>query len=301
MQNRSKNNLPDMVFHVGLQKTGSKTLQTYLLKHGKKNFHYARTGQAGFWHKDLFFGDHPDQIEVALTEQREMPTVISYEDGYRCRDDVLRAISSVNGTKVTVFFVRDLLSWLNSFRNQVIKSERTSLGDVQRVFATTNFVRDAYNFEKYIPRWKEVSDLKVLPYDKGTDTVAAFHKALGVSYEANPISRANFSLNRDGAKVFLHLKSKNLEQNAQIAISRELTRKHFSKFFSENTDLNFVRREEEIDLKKEAELVANWRGESSVHCIEQETTSIEKLLSEGLSEELHSIIRSAEEIVFRSC
>lgn len=209
-----------MFIHLGSQKTGSKAIQNLLTENNSilqsKNLVYPENFSKGVWHRDLFMNfstDHRQMLEELTTGKRR--PIISFENAYEASQsqiaDVTRGFSNIE----LLFFTRHPTSWINSFKNQIIKAHKASIKTYRNFDVTSSQVINKFRWDKYIENWRDNADIagcRVENYSGGIDVLSTTLNWLGVSeYEGDFVrqeTNPNKALDVESARIFLALKEK---------------------------------------------------------------------------------------------
>ncbi|TRD23532.1 hypothetical protein [Palleronia caenipelagi] len=184
----------------------------------------------GVWHQDIFerFGPRHKNRLAQLSEGPYRP-VLSYETGYLADADMCRKITAGHEAVDLMLVVRHPVKWLNSWRNQMLKSHRTTIDDFRNAGPTNAEVFRFFDLTTHIARWKanaSVSSVNIVEYG-ADDLIDTFLDWIGVGrdrrgdFQKN-VSDPNRSLNLDGLRLLHEVKTR-LEGAPFSALERSVT------------------------------------------------------------------------------
>ena len=164
--------------HIGIQKTGSKAIQTWLSNESdssKPQLCYPRQGREGVWHepiyRELLEGD-ASTLRAALSEAHATKLglgVLSCESFFDLPSHCVEMIRRHLEFSTIILFIREQADALNSLLNQYAKAHRVTVEEVimfERGIASYN---PTFDYELIIRKWASVfgeNSIRVLIYDK---------------------------------------------------------------------------------------------------------------------------------------
>jgi hypothetical protein len=236
---------PAIVLHIGIHKTGSKSIQHWLstVSDKKAGLFIPRTTAGGTWHKpvheDLLRGGTAELSLLAdsISTMDARHALVSYEGFFELPNPAARTLVATLAPTRTILFVREQVGYLNSFSNQMIKAHRTSWDDIRRHQRSLTEFNPNLDFHALANRWVSLLDpgtLDLLRYDAGEDSVGSFVAAAGLSdyLLGVPIERVrrNPALDEFGLAVLLEAKRQTPQRSllpTLVTVAHELLQDHF--------------------------------------------------------------------------
>jgi hypothetical protein len=303
----SANKGKKIILHIGMQKAGSKALQTAAKSSDNAELCFPKSGRdSPFWHRQVFYDEAPDACREAIDEVPPSRIgLISFERGYLCSDERIGDFGRSDASLYGLLLVRDPLPWLHSFRNQAIKSRNTSLKDIENVFRNVQFCINSFQFSEFCPKWSAVCDeLSIVKYDEIGDVVRWFNSFY---FEGRDILQSfsqhgvNLALNPEGVKTFTHLKAMQLDTDLQVEVCRILQRDFRNILFEKENKFRFYSKRDAEDVKEALLGEADYLDrEFGVHLglwgWGGDYWSLDRLLNEPLSEEASDALQKSLDV-----
>ena len=196
--------------HIGMEKAGSTAIQTFLInnnsgplaRHGFKFTQFGRQGRL-----EVFKWFDKEIKKSLIDELKEKPNIIvSSGSGYCAKINVIEEIASVHKETKIIIYLRDPVSWSNSYYNQKIRAGRVSYADLME-FSTSlkDGICERLNVGRYLENWESVvgrSNIRVVPYAPTINVYDTFLDWIGIPGNAreqfavsprNPNKAANVS------------------------------------------------------------------------------------------------------------
>lgn len=205
--------------HIGMQKAGSKAIQHFSLANqdalSKHGVTYARLTEKGAWHRTLF-KDYDDTIDDAVAGlcRDHGRVVFSFEKAYVVDDDVIRRFTG-HGASCHVFFVvREPVSWVNSWMNQIVKAHTSSHRQFKRFAVGSDNIAAVLSVDQQLARWETVvgrDNITAIEYIPQVNVLDAYLEWLQIGDDA----RADFdfapgdpnrALDERSIRVFINVK-----------------------------------------------------------------------------------------------
>ena len=207
---------------IGVQKTGSKARQNFFLRELEEQTSgaalYPATGRAGGWHQPLFESLQQSDDSLLAHLHREAASsgckdvVISYEGMHALAEAGIRRIAATFPDLKVLLFVRRQDEFINSMHNQLHKSHRRSLRDLENS-ERRMFERDSRcDYAEIVQRWVAcvgADRVKPLVYRRRNCSVEGFLHAAGLSLEipAKTSHVHNCAIDGFGMSVLRHVKA----------------------------------------------------------------------------------------------
>lgn len=224
--------------HIGMQKAGSKAIQHFSVDNrealGALGITYARNTERGVWHRKLFteYDDAMDDKVKAIMARHDT-VVLSFERAYLAPKLVIARLAQLSSQMHVLFVVREPVSWLNSWINQIVKAHRSTYQQFLSQTVDTEAVREALDVDRQLMRWEEFAGrerITVVDYNAHDNVIEPYMDWLGI----DPALRDRFTMANDdpnraldeaSLRVFLEVKRRAGEVN-RIALSRIMQRAH---------------------------------------------------------------------------
>lgn len=221
-----------------MQKAGSKAIQHFSVDNkealGALGITYARGVDRGVWHRRLFteYDDEMDDRIKAIMRRNDV-VVLSFERAYLTPKLIIARLASLASELNVFFIVREPVSWLNSWINQIAKAHRATYRQFLDQTNNSDAVREALSIDMQLARWEEFTDrsrIRAVEYAAHDNVIHPFMDWLGIA----PDARAAFDLSSDdpnraldeaSLRVFLEVKRQAGNVN-RIALSRTMQRAH---------------------------------------------------------------------------
>lgn len=200
-----------------MPKAGSKAIQHFSFENQDRlkalGYHYPTGNHPGNWHRNIFvnYNDEQDARLKRLCKRHER-VILSFERGYVMSDETVRRMCSHADELYILFLVREPVSWVNSWINQIVKN----MGPNQQ-FANFSIhskaVRELLSPMEQLARWEAYTvpeRITVREFDPKSDVVVSYLDWLKVpetdraaykSVEDDP----NKGLDPKGLRVFLEV------------------------------------------------------------------------------------------------
>ena len=207
---------------IGVQKTGSKARQHFFLRElGKLSSGaglYPATGRAGAWHQPLFDALQQDDDRLLMRLRQEVVAsgceyaVISYEGMHALAESGIRRIAAAFPDLKILMFIRRQDEFINSMHNQLHKSHRRGLRDIEN-FERSMFERDSRcDYAEIARRWSAcvgAHRFKPVVYRRRNCSVEGFVHAAGLPVEiaAKTSQVHNRAIDGFGMAVLRHVKA----------------------------------------------------------------------------------------------
>lgn len=226
------------ILHIGIQKTGSKSLQHWMAELASRDHRVAvpRSPDGTAWHKPLHLSllegtaTHLETLTQTLRGTTSTHAFVSYEGFFELPDPLANQLVGALCPDQTVIFLRDQVGYLNSFANQVIKAHRTSWDDIVRQIASSRTLQPTLDFATLVRRWAdrvEPGDVVPLAYSSTADSierfVGAINPPLPTGYSPTQQPGLNPALDAFGLAVLRESKRRLQAPNALPAL---VTRAH---------------------------------------------------------------------------
>lgn len=224
--------------HIGMQKAGSKAIQHFSVdnRDALKGFGitYARNTERGVWHRKLFseYDDKMDDIVKGLMARNDV-VVLSFERAYLTPKLVIARLASLASELNVFFVVREPVSWLNSWINQIAKAHRSTYEQFLMQTHDTGAVRDALSVDRQLARWEEFTDrsrITAVEYSAYDNVLDPYMDWLGLTAGQRQGLRLggddpNRALDEQSLRVFLEVKRRAANVD-RMAMSRIMQRAH---------------------------------------------------------------------------
>lgn len=175
--------------HIGMQKAGSKAIQHFsvdnkaaLKAHG---FNYPRALEPGVWHRKLFT-EFDDAREAALAEvmARSETVVLSFERAYLVSERTIARLAALASEMHVFFVVREPVSWLNSWINQLAKAHRSDYRRYLDQNHDSPAIGEALSIDKVLARWEGFAgrdQITAVEYEAYQDVLSPYMDWLGIA------------------------------------------------------------------------------------------------------------------------
>lgn len=218
--------------HVGMQKAGSKALQTFMRSNAARlaqlGFDYPDDLSKGVWHRDLFTDFDPSKAQRLsnhLAAGRHV--ILSLENAYLTDASLIEQLTRGASDVRLLMFLRAPASWLNSFKNQLVKAHRVTYDECNGFDVTGARIRDIFDIEQHLRRWSAhapVGEIRLEPYTPSTDVIRAATDWLGIG---DPLSAGlkisdhnpNKALSLHGLRVLYEVKRLLRDQPTDLLVS----------------------------------------------------------------------------------
>jgi hypothetical protein len=158
--------------HIGMPKSGSKAFQRFIgeNQHALQQAGIARPNPktADRWDRNIFEGKGLDRLERVQSQTAgQQAVLITYEGGYIAPDEVIGKLARIGQLK-PLMFLRDAVSWTNSFLNQLVKAHRVPWDEIERFSIDDALTVRWLDIEGHLARWRGFcqsdADILVVPY-----------------------------------------------------------------------------------------------------------------------------------------
>ena len=217
------------VLHIGIQKTGSKAIQTFLASYAgmipDARVCFPEAGKdLNLLHESLYWalleGDSHHLADAAAeTAAQDWDIgVFSCEVLHELPSQRLPIIKDHLGDPQIILFIRHQPEAINSLLNQYVKARRVSFDDIADFRKSMTSYNSKFDYEATLSKWAAAfGDDAITPviYDKKIDAVSLFCDALGISLPARykPAENTNPSLDSDTYERFLSEKAQISDEN----------------------------------------------------------------------------------------
>lgn len=185
--------MPSILVHIGVEKTGSKALQQFMMRNtaalARFGVVFPQTFREGSWHRELFEGPARDARFDALRDEiaGAKNALLSYERAYRAPDAQLDRLAALGGGLGALIFVRPQTELYNSALNQHYKAHRKTIADVEAFALDNEAVRARLDLNAQARRWERrlgAGRLHVRRYRLSASPVRDALRLLGVADDA---------------------------------------------------------------------------------------------------------------------
>jgi len=175
--------------HVGMQKAGSKAIQHFSAQNHEalreRGIHYPREVNRGAWHRKLFL-DYDAEMDamvhrLSCTGER---LVLSYEKAYVAPDAIIERLAAHGSALHVLVLVREPVSWVNSWINQVVKAHRSTYRHFANFSVDNQGISDVLSIDRHLARWEAFTPaerITAVEYDPGADVLGAYLDWLGIA------------------------------------------------------------------------------------------------------------------------
>lgn len=232
------------ILHFGIHKTGSKSLQKTISEAAQRNSSLLATTSSGgaTWHKPL----HEELLSGSNRELEALRRVwsnssanygfVSYEGFFELPDECAQRLVRVVEPTLSIIFIRDQASYLNSFMNQVIKAHRTTWDDILAQERAGRHLRPHLDFATMLRRWQSLlpdRTLRPIVYEPSEDSVRSLVKQTGLPLGPAELANShsiNHALDAFGLAVIREAKRRTTNPAALpglVTIAHRLLANHF--------------------------------------------------------------------------
>lgn len=224
---------------IGTRKTGSKARQAFFARELRRvrraRALYPLAGRKGNWHRPLH-----DELAAGVTTALEAVVaeaaaagadvaILSYEELCDLPRAAVELVAQRLGGARAVVFLRRQDQFLNSLYNQVHKSHRLPLAEIEAFERGMFEPRADLDYRRLLETWlAALGEGAVQPvlYDKAASNVAQFFAAAGVDVdlEGFPGPTFNRALTPEGLSVLRHVKGMARDEDDLVALVTEARR-----------------------------------------------------------------------------
>jgi len=227
------------ILDLGSQKTGSKCRQRFFTREGRRvvgrRFCYPASGRGGGpWHRPLYnalAGGDAAPLHAVADEAAAAGAdlvILSYEEMHKLGVSAIEQLAACFPVLDAVVFLRRQDGFANSFHNQLHKSHRVSLAEIERFEAQLGDYDPHLDYAAMLARWSRVlGPQRVHPvrYDKQVSPVSAFFAAVEIALNLSGYEepRPNPAIDRFGLAVLRAVKQRlaDVGQPDPAAVMRE--------------------------------------------------------------------------------
>jgi len=224
--------------HIGMPKAGSKAIQHFSVNNkdalGTLGITYARNAERGVWHRKLFteYDDAMDDM-IAATIANSDVVVLSFERAYLVPKLIIARLASLASEMHVFFVVREPVSWLNSWINQIAKAHRSTYEQFLTHSRDAGAVRETLVIDEQLARWEQFTDrsrITAVEYAAHDNVIVPYMDWLGIPAEARDgltfgNDDPNKALDESSLRVFLEVKRRVGRAN-RIALAQIMQRAH---------------------------------------------------------------------------
>lgn len=203
-----------------MPKTGSKALQTCLLKNSeilyRQGICFSTHSDELTWHnhRAIFEGkENLDNQIASLKRDGIKHLVLSYEAGYLASEETIEYLSSLGAIR-GFLFLRNPVDWTNSFLNQLVKAHRITYDQIINFSVESSDIIQFLDVDLHIDRWKNVSSnfsITYSPYHHQTDVIGEFSNWLGLpklATQKHQTANPNPAADLDSLQILLEVKKR---------------------------------------------------------------------------------------------
>jgi hypothetical protein len=202
---------PPWLIHLGVQKTGSKALQRFVV--GRQaaleaaGLYYPRTGRGGAQnslHLPLFQALTSGQTDLLASLNTEFQSsglaqaLLSYEGFSLLPDEAIRALRTQLGEARIVLVMRRQDDWLSSWYNQLVKAHKVSITRIEAFERSMLDYNEECDYARTLTRWAEhfgPQALVPLVYERGISIVEQFFRVLNIALPEAVMTQASDNAN----------------------------------------------------------------------------------------------------------
>ncbi|MEO1102130.1 MAG: hypothetical protein AAFW98_00105, partial [Pseudomonadota bacterium] len=174
--------------HIGMQKAGSKAIQHFSAVNAEelvaRGYRYPRDLGKGVWHREVFEGFSNVVAERIQRLCEANPSVIlSFEKAYTANDNLIDELAGCADEMHVLFFVREPVSWVNSWINQIVKAHRSPHRSFAEFSVDQRSTANALDIEQHLARWEARTTrerITAIEYDSVGDVVLPYLDWLGI-------------------------------------------------------------------------------------------------------------------------